>query len=45
LIYRPVRVLGGPVVRAASGASSTLIWLPRPVVGTSKAAVVLLGLH
>jgi hypothetical protein len=28
LMHRPVRVLGGPAVRAACGASLSLTWLP-----------------
>jgi predicted transposase YbfD/YdcC len=32
LIHRPVRVLGGPAVRAAFGGNFSLPWLPRRVV-------------
>jgi len=32
LIHRPVRDLGGPAVRAAAAANSSLPWLPRRVI-------------
>jgi hypothetical protein len=32
LIHRPVRILGGPSARAASGGNPSLTWLPRSVV-------------
>jgi hypothetical protein len=38
LIHRPVRVLGGPSVRAACGVKLSLAWLPLKVVphGTGR---------
>jgi hypothetical protein len=39
LIQRPVRVLGGPAVRAASGGNLCLAWLPPKVVTAAHAIV------
>jgi hypothetical protein len=44
LIHRPVRVLGGPAVRAASGGHLSLTWLPLTVVRQIKALAVSCGI-
>jgi hypothetical protein len=38
LIHRPVRVLGGPAVRAACGGDLSLTWLPRMVLSHFKSS-------
>jgi hypothetical protein len=40
-IHRPVRVLGGPAVRAACGGTLSLTWLPRRVVPEGQRGVPL----
>src|SRR5215213_3921539 len=43
LIHRPVRVLGGPAVRAASGGDPSLSWLPLRVVRYERHAAAQRG--
>jgi hypothetical protein len=39
-MHRPVRVLGGPAVRAACGGNLSLSWLPRRVIPKDDVSTV-----